>query len=86
MCSERNYHDSNTKFCNADLTGVDLRRVYLSLADFRWADLTDSQLNKTSINANLEGAILTGCSLNENIDLDEESEAEVDDFDLFLNA
>lgn len=75
----------NTEFCNANLTGVDFRRVNLGLADFRWANLTDAQLNKTAENADLEGATLTGCAMNENIDPDEEPDFD-DNMDLFLNA
>lgn len=76
----------NTEFCNADLTGVDFRRVSLGLADFRWANLTNAQLNKTAEYAELEGAIISGCAMNENIDPDEEPDVDFDDTDLFLNA
>ena len=56
------------------------------MADFRWSNLTDAQLNKTAAYAKLEGATLDGCAMNEDIDPDEEPDVEVDEMDLFLNA
>lgn len=56
------------------------------MADFRWSNLTDAQLNKTAENADLEGAIISGCEMNENIDPNEEPEVDFSDIELFLNA
>lgn len=73
----------DTQFCSANLSGVDLRRVDLGTTDFRWSNLTDAQLNKTAENADLEGANIAGCAMNEDLDPNEEPDKDFDDADFF---